>query len=101
MGKSNFPHHTVQHKKAAWKGGGGSQLCRQYKILSGDWWRWWWWWGGGSLGEEVLPVGPAHGVPALLNAGKVHEVGGAVHLVVELLRVGQRQLVPDRKETWW
>ena len=44
-------------------------------------------------GEHVLSVGP-HRVPALLDAGEVHEVAGSVHLVVELLGVGQRQLVP-------
>jgi len=33
-------------------------------------------------------------LPHLLNAGKVHEVGGAVDPVVELLGVGERQLVP-------
>ena len=46
------------------------------------------------LGEHVLPVRAAGCLAHLLNAGKVHEVGGAVDLVVELLRVGERQLVP-------
>jgi hypothetical protein len=55
---------------------------------------------GETLSEEILPVCPSHGVPALLDTGKVHEVGGTVHLVVELLRVGQRQLVSNtNKET--
>ncbi len=48
--------------------------------------------------EEVLSVGSAHGIPTLLDTGKVHEVRGAVHLVVEFLRVGQRQLVPTHNK---
>ncbi len=48
--------------------------------------------------EEVLSVSSAHSIPALLDAGKVHEVRGAVHLVVEFLRVGQRQLVPTHNK---
>ena len=45
-----------------------------------------------SSAEHVLPVRP-HRVPALFYTGKVHEVTGPVHLVVELLRVGQSQLI--------
>ena len=45
-----------------------------------------------ALREHVLSVG-SHGVNALLDAGEVHEVAGSVHLVVELLRVGESQLV--------
>ena len=46
-----------------------------------------------ALREHVLSVG-SHGVNALLDAGEVHEVAGSVHLVVELLGVGESQLVP-------
>ena len=42
--------------------------------------------------KDVLSVG-SHGVNALLDAGEVHEVAGSVHLLVELLRVGESQLI--------
>ena len=45
-----------------------------------------------DLRENVLSVG-SHGVNALLDAGEVHEVAGSVHLVVELLRDRESQLV--------
>ena len=46
-----------------------------------------------ALREHVLSV-CSHSVNALLDAGEVHEVAGSVHLVVELLGVGESQLVP-------
>ena len=46
-----------------------------------------------ALREHVLSV-CSHGVHALLDAGEVHEVAGSVHLMVELLGVGESQLVP-------
>ena len=33
MGRSNFPHHTVQHNKAAWKGGGGVNCVVSTKFF--------------------------------------------------------------------
>ena len=45
MGKSNFPHHTVQHKKAAWKGGGVNCVVSTKFFLAID--------DGGGGGEGV------------------------------------------------
>ena len=45
-----------------------------------------------ALREHVLSV-CSHGVHALLDAGEVHEMTWSVHLVVELLGVGESQLV--------
>ena len=45
------------------------------------------------LSKHVLSIGAAGGLALLLDAGKVHEMGGPVHLVVELLGVGKGQLV--------
>ena len=45
-----------------------------------------------SLTEHILSV-CTHGIPALLDTGEVHEVARSVHLVVELLRVGERQFI--------
>ena len=45
-----------------------------------------------ALREHVFSV-CSDSVDALLDAGEVHEVTGSVHLVVELLGVGERQLV--------
>ena len=45
-----------------------------------------------ALREHVLSV-CSHSVDALLDAGEVHEVTGSVHLVVELLRIRESQLV--------
>jgi len=44
------------------------------------------------LTEHVLPISH-HRLPNLLDGGEVHEMAGSVHLVVELLGVGQCQLV--------
>jgi len=46
-----------------------------------------------SLAEHIFPV-RAYRLPTLLNRRKVHEMTRSVHLMVELLRVAQRQLVP-------
>ena len=45
-----------------------------------------------DLAEHIFSVRP-DGFRTLLNAGEVHEVAGPVYLMVELLGVGECQLV--------